>query len=1239
MSETRSERDPVEVLAEDFLARLRRGERPDLSEYTTQHPELADEIRDLFPALAKLERLRPGTEDEVGDAGAVVSPPLEHLGDFRILREIGRGGMGIVYEAEQVSLGRHVALKVLPGPALLDPRRIQRFRREARAAARLHHTNIVPVFGVGHDDGTPYLVMQFIRGLGLDEVLRELRRLRERRSPSDPAGHHSESHTPRENDAPITALDVARTLIAGTDAKTSVATPPPATDPSSVHLPGQPEGTEPTESGKPYWRSVGRIGVQVAEALAYAAGQGILHRDVKPSNLLLDARGTVWVTDFGLAKAETDADDLTATGDIVGTLRYLAPERLTGKGDIRSDTYSLGLTLYELLTLRPAFDETDRDRLLHRVMHEEPLRPRKVDPSIPRDLETIVLKAIAREPARRYATASALADDLRRFLADEPIQARPVGASERAWRWCRRNPALAALAALAACLMVGIAVVSTAAAVRLKSQRDTARTMSQTLAAQGIVLRAERQRALASETLARGAEATARDEAARANRLLYLSDLRLVQALWDSEDGTVDAMSNLLNRHIPRSAAEPDLRELAWRFQYTRLLGNEVLMPWATQAAIAGAQGADGQLAVLDRRGVLRRIDPVERRVVGERDLADGAKLTALALSPDGSAVALGVGAALRVVDARSGDALLTASAEGLAPVVEAVFSPTGRFVAGVRADRQVQVAEVATGRQVATGQLKEGPYRSIALTSDGQNLIATEHPERGVITVYDLVRGRTSRLKGGLGATVMQVAGSPDGRQVAAGCFNGVVYFWDRATGERLFQLRAHLARVTRLCFSDNSRWVYTGCSDGTVAVWDTTTRSNVVRFKGHAAEIVFLAPATAPRAPALITGARNGVFKFWDTAGAPRAIRPPQRRASNFQTCLAFSPDGRFLAEGIETVRLWDTRSWTPVRSFGQDEGDAGAEPPQPAPLPSSLAFTPDGALLAIGDQASRVTLREVATGRVVRTLEGIAPEFYGPPSPRAALGTPTDKRAVAAIAIAPDAALLAVGYGLVVGTIPNYDQVVKVFDLRSGKPSATLPVRNTVAWLHFSADGSSLTAASHDGNVRRWQVRDWKPLQRWFTGSPIFSAAVSRDESRLVTGLQSGRIVLWEMATGRELHRVLGHANFVAGATFSADGRTLVTSSGTSEYGMLKFWDVESGGELLQLWQEAATFDIALSPRGDVLAGVGLGGLQHWDAWPLERIDAISAEFKRLGHATAAPQPPDRPGQPGQSSDGGP
>jgi serine/threonine-protein kinase len=347
--------------------------------------------------------------------------------------------------------------------ALVDPRHLQRFKREARAAARLHHTNIVPVHGVGEQDGLSYYVMQFIQGQGLDQVLVELQRLRQQGG----RGKNGEERKAESQGTERPATQVALSLLNGEflakrddPARSSLNLRPSLRAPrSSVHLPGQSAGSSLSESGWPYWHSVARIGLQVADALAYASSQGILHRDIKPSNLLLDTRGTVWVTDFGLAKADTDQDNVTHSGDIVGTLRYMAPERFEGKADVRSDLYALGLTLYELLTLRPAFEETDRNKLIAQVLHYEPPRPRRLDPAVPCDLETVVQKAITRDPTQRYQTPAEMTEDLQRFLDDRPIKARRLGLAQRGWRWCRRNRVVATLVAmLAGVLLLGTAV-------------------------------------------------------------------------------------------------------------------------------------------------------------------------------------------------------------------------------------------------------------------------------------------------------------------------------------------------------------------------------------------------------------------------------------------------------------------------------------------------------------------------------------------------------------------------------------------------------------------------------------------------------------------------------------------------------------------------------------------------------------------------------------------------------------
>lgn len=414
------------------------------------------------------------SENGCAATAALAGPAPERLDDYRILREVGRGGMGIVYEAVQESLGRHVAFKVLPAQALKSPSHLERFQREARAAAKLHHTNIVPVFDVGEQHGIHYFAMQLIRGQSLDVVLEEVKRLRN--VPTPPTGKLPQTNAD-------VAFSVAQGLLTGQFAKPETpsadsrspgegqhATDSPAL--TVIDLSGSTSGIVGQREG-PYFRSVASLGLQVAEALAYAHQQNILHRDVKPSNLLLDTRGTVWVTDFGLAKP-VEGEELTAPGDIVGTLRYMAPERFEGRNDCRSDIFSLGLKLYEFLTLTPTYSGADRAQLIEQVCHAEPPRPRTLDATIPRDLETIVLKAIEKDPALRYPSAEALADDLRRFLADEPVKARRIGAAERLWRWRRRNRTVAGLSAAVLLLAITVAIGSTITALVLgRALRDT----------------------------------------------------------------------------------------------------------------------------------------------------------------------------------------------------------------------------------------------------------------------------------------------------------------------------------------------------------------------------------------------------------------------------------------------------------------------------------------------------------------------------------------------------------------------------------------------------------------------------------------------------------------------------------------------------------------------------------------------------------------------------------------------
>jgi hypothetical protein len=420
----------VAKVADEFLDQLKRGHAPDVGEIAERYPQIASVLPQVLPALRMIHEMDPG---EVAPSAALAR--TDPLGDFRLLREIGRGGMGVVYEAEQTSLGRRVAVKVLAATPGIDTRQLARFQIEAQVAAALNHPHIVPIFAVGCDRGVHYYAMQLIEGRCLAEMLRDS-------GPRRGTGGEEPS---------------------GRDARKN---------PRSPFSP----------------RAAARLALQAADALEHAHGLGILHRDIKPGNLLVDGRGHLSIADFGLARFQA-AGDLTQSGDLLGTLRYMSPEQAAGGRilDARTDVYSLGATLYELLTAQPAFDGADRTELLRQITDFEPPLPRKLDPTIPHDIETIVVKAMAKEPCHRYATARELADDLLRFLTDRPILARRPGCAERVARWSQRH--WRATAAAAALLLLAAIASAGGMALLWKAHQRTRQALATAQAAR----RSERQ--------------------------------------------------------------------------------------------------------------------------------------------------------------------------------------------------------------------------------------------------------------------------------------------------------------------------------------------------------------------------------------------------------------------------------------------------------------------------------------------------------------------------------------------------------------------------------------------------------------------------------------------------------------------------------------------------------------------------------------------------------------------------
>lgn len=471
----------VSQAADEFLEKIQRGESPDVEAYAERFAPVADVLRGVLPALQAMRDERSASLLPDGDE---LRPVIDgQLGDFRILRELGRGGMGIVYEAEQISLRRRVALKVLPFAATLDGRRLERFKNEALAAARLHHTHIVPVHAVGCERGVYYYAMQLIDGASLAEVIAQWQQA----AAPTPQG---EAARPSSQTNSHVLADLWPSAAAPRTGPAAVSPTPAGPTPASPTHGPPTISTVPAGGAAQFFQTVARLGFQAASALEHAHNLDVIHRDIKPANLLVDASGNLWVTDFGLARLRSDME-LTASGDIVGTYRYMSPEQGLGKNglvDHRTDIYSLGATLYELATLRPAFDGQCREELLARVSGQDPVPPRRINRAIPADLETIILKAMRKEPRDRYLSAADLAEDLQRFLDSRPIRAKNPGVMERVSKWSRRHKPLVAVGLVALLLAVlGLAISNVLVArERSKTRRaydEVARKQSETEAA------------------------------------------------------------------------------------------------------------------------------------------------------------------------------------------------------------------------------------------------------------------------------------------------------------------------------------------------------------------------------------------------------------------------------------------------------------------------------------------------------------------------------------------------------------------------------------------------------------------------------------------------------------------------------------------------------------------------------------------------------------------------------------
>jgi serine/threonine protein kinase/WD40 repeat protein len=1208
-------------LADEFATRYRRGERPSLQEYIDRYPELADDIRELFPAMVELEQVKEDHREAEQPQAAHSLPPLEQLGDFRILREIGHGGMGVVYEAEQVSLGRHVALKVLPRKLVAEAGQKRRFEREAKAAAKLHHTNIVPVFGVGEHDGLPYYVMQFIQGLGLDEVLDELRRLRPQ---SGVQSKKSGSKQPDDKDKPPDSSSalrsssvnhVAHSLLSGQfplaadDANARWLAPDAAAGASAPGLrlsqaltlrPGSPEGepaagrlsdTSPmpssavvlpgqsdggTHSGvkkQTYWQSVAQIGVQVANALEYAHKQGILHRDIKPSNLLLDTRGIVWVTDFGLAKTD-DQQDLTHTGDIIGTLRYIPPEAFEGKTDKRGDVYSLGLTLYEMLAFRPGFDEKDRPRLIKQVTTVDPPRLQQLDPTIPRDLATVVQKAIERDPHHRYASASELEADLRHFLADEPIQARRLSMRERAGRWCRRNPLPAALVAALVLVFAAGFVGVLVSWLRMKAAHEQAL---------GNFLAAERLREEADE--ARGREATQRQasEAALENAETNIYYSRIAQADLRYRLGDVAKADLSLDLCVPKPG-ETDRRGWEWRYLHGRTHADLSTFKDHHTWVYSLAFSPDGRrLAVGAGAPLFMSSHPGTPGHLKVWDLASGKRVlelegktlsvTGLAFSPDGRRL-LVESYDPQAQRPEAALALNAAAGQELLRLPEYRLLSNRCFLRRGKAG-DVTIADAETGKEIGT--LKSDVPMGVCSDAEGRRL--TTLTSDGTLACWDAATCRLLRKVGKLqhAGEAHNLVLSADGRLLALNHASGHsrIDIWDATSGQHRQTVRA-ANQVESVALSPDGRYLAYGGQDRTVRILDTSTFEERMVLRGHRGPVISL--AFSPGSERLASGDWYGTVKVWDLTHPPEYLAgfesPGLVQSLGFRTLDHRQAVVRWSEQGVET---WDAVTGRLLSCPATTVQGSYVVPSR------GVAFTADGQRFAgiRRGEATVLVLSATATGEQTQVLRGhrepiqyvnfsrnggrVASAAWDPNQKLSAalaemkvwdtaggheiFSLRADHQRIMSLALDPAGLLVA---SFVLRLTPEGDSLrpvfqVEVWEVASGHKRFTLEGPESIVWaLAFSPDGRRLAAVDQAGGVRVWDVGDGRLVAAWEGPQGVFQLAFSPDGTRLA-GVTHSQVTLWDAAHGHEVLSLalvgadVGRA-FTPSVAFSPDGTYL-------------------------------------------------------------------------------------------------